>query len=124
MSGPAIKRDLYVLADGSGRSLAFGPGHVAGTPLPGTPGTSVIGGHRDTHFSVLRHAQPGDVLTLETADGRRQDYTIGEATIVDERDARIEVAGDHPRLLLVTCFPFDAIVPGGPLRYLVAAHPL
>ncbi len=26
------------------------------------------------------------------------------------------------RLTLVTCYPFDAIVPGGPLRYLVFAE--
>jgi sortase A len=26
-----------------------------------------------------------------------------------------------PTLTLVTCYPFDAIVPGGPLRYAVTA---
>jgi sortase (surface protein transpeptidase) len=27
-----------------------------------------------------------------------------------------------PRLTLVTCYPFDAIEPGGPLRYVVTAE--
>jgi sortase A len=30
-------------------------------------------------------------------------------------------ASDAPMLTLVTCYPFDAIVPGGPLRYVVTA---
>lgn len=32
----------------------------------------------------------------------------------------LENAGDD-RLTLITCYPFDAIVPGGPLRYVVTA---
>jgi sortase A len=122
LSGDALGRDLYVLADGSGRSLAFGPGHVAGTPLPGEAGTSLIGGHRDTHFAVLKDTKAGDRLLLETAGGRRQAFEIDGASVVDERTARLELAGDTPRLLLVTCYPFEALVPGGPLRYLVSAR--
>ena len=33
----------------------------------------------------------------------------------------IDVAAATPRLALSTCYPFDALVPGGPLRYLVFA---
>jgi hypothetical protein len=29
---------------------------------------------------------------------------------------------DGPMLLLVTCYPLDALVPGGPLRYVVLAE--
>ena len=29
----------------------------------------------------------------------------------------------QPRLTLVTCYPFDAVVPGGPLRLVVTADP-
>ena len=46
--------DLLVLAGASGRTLAFGPGHVTGTALPGEPGNAVVSGHRDTHFAFLR----------------------------------------------------------------------
>ena len=34
--------------------LRSAPGMCMATPLPGTPGNSVIGGHRDTHFAFLR----------------------------------------------------------------------
>jgi sortase A len=41
--------------------------------------------------------------------------------VVDHREAWVaEDAGDT-RLTLVTCYPFDAIRPGGPLRYVVTA---
>ncbi len=36
--------------------------------------------------------------------------------------ARLDPTGQRPRLILVTCYPFDALVPGGPLRYLVFAE--
>ena len=60
------------LAGVSGRTLAFGPGHVDGTPLPGDPGNSVLSGHRDTHFAFLRELRSGDILLVSTGrDARR-----------------------------------------------------
>ena len=35
LEAPRQKQSLMVLAGSSGRTLAFGPGHVEGTPLPG-----------------------------------------------------------------------------------------
>jgi sortase A len=121
LTGDRWKRDLYVLADGTGRSLAFGPGHVVGTAMPGEPGLSIIGGHRDTHFSALRDARRGDTVELETIDGRTHRFRIEDTAIVDATDARMVLEGETPRLALVTCYPFDAIVPGGSLRYVVSA---
>ena len=34
------------------KSLRKGPGHLAGSSMPGNPGNSVVAGHRDTHFRV------------------------------------------------------------------------
>jgi sortase A len=50
--------ELIVLAGGSGRTLAFGPGHLSASALPGEFGNSVIAGHRDTHFQFLQHPRP------------------------------------------------------------------
>ena len=44
------------------------------------------------------------------------------AAIVDRREARLPADDDRPRLTLVTCYPFDAVVLGGPLGYLVFAE--
>jgi sortase A len=112
---------LYVLAGADGRAIAFGPGHVHGTPLPGTPGNSVIGGHRDTHFALLRDLKPDDAIRVQRADGTWQSYRVSETRVVDKRD--VQVARNHgaTRLTLVTCWPFDAVRAGGPQRYVVSA---
>lgn len=113
---------LLVLSGASGRTLAFGPGHVTGTALPGTAGNAVVVGHRDTHFALLRRLAPGDRLVVERPDGGRLAYRVVDTVIVDERDATPLAPAARPTLTLVTCWPFDAIVPGGPLRYVVRAE--
>jgi len=120
---PALGIDEIVLAGASGRTLAFGPGHMDGTPLPGAPGLSVISAHRDTHFSFLRELVPGQVITLTDATKTEHRFRVTEARVVDSARAALAVEGDTPRLALVTCYPFDAIRPGGPLRYIVFADP-
>ncbi len=57
---PGRDVDLMVLAGASGRTMAFGPGHLSGTPLPGEAGNAVVSGHRDTHFAFLRELRVGD----------------------------------------------------------------
>jgi sortase A len=101
--------------------MAFGPGHVAGSAAPGTPGDTVLSGHRDTQFRVLKDLLPGDQVRLETADGARYDYAVTDTQVVHARDLAILGDTGEPQLTLVTCFPFDAIAPGGPLRYVVRA---
>jgi sortase A len=112
--------DQIVLSGDSGRTLAFGPGWAPASAPPGAHGTSVISAHRDTHFSFLRGLVRGDRVTLETAHGKRI-YRIVDTQVVDARRAFAPVDADADGLLLVTCYPFDAIVPGGPLRYVVSA---
>jgi sortase A len=121
LSIPRVDASLIVLAGASGRTLAFGPGHTAGTSPPGGEGTAIINGHRDTHFSVLRTLEPGDALDLERPDGRRVRYRVTRMDVVDSRDTRLLAPADRPALLLVTCWPFESLIAGGPLRYVVTA---
>jgi sortase A len=114
-------RELMVLEGSSGRNLAFGPTHDPASVLPGQRGNSVMDGHRDTHFAVLKDLKLGDVLNVELADGRRASFAIVGLHVADSRRSRISLDSDVPRLTLVTCYPFDAIQPGGPLRYVVTA---
>lgn len=120
---PGLNLDMIILAGSSGRTLAFGPGHVANTPMPGEPGNMVIGGHRDTHFRFLQHLKVGDILVLETAHKQQVHYRVSGHTIVDFEDTSV-LNQDHTVLTLITCYPFDAIAAGGPLRYVVQAVPL
>lgn len=120
---PALGVDEIVLAGASGRTLAFGPGHLDGTAAPGAPGLSVVSGHRDTHFRFLEDVSRGTLIRIERPDGTWQDYRVTQTRIVNVETTRIaQTATGRPRLLLTTCYPFDAVVPGGPLRYLVLAE--
>ncbi len=47
-----------------------------GTPEPGTPGNSIIGGHRDTSLAFLERVAVGERLIIETADGARITYHV------------------------------------------------
>jgi sortase A len=119
---PAHGIDLIVLADVSGRTLAFGPGHAAATARPGTAGTAVLTGHRDTHFRFLERVRVGDELLVETAGRPEARFRVRETAVVDARLATVRRAVGAASLVLLTCYPFDAIVAGGPLRYAVVAE--
>lgn len=111
--------DLIVLAGGSGRTLAFGPGHLSASALPGKRGNSVLAGHRDTHFAFLKDLAIGEALAVETADGLEHRYQVVDIDIVDSRRGSLLLDTDESMLSLVTCYPFNAIDAGGPLRYVV-----
>lgn len=119
---PGHRGPLVVLSDASGRSLAFGPGHLSGTAPPGGHGTTVVAGHRDTSFAFLRELRPGDALELEDRGGRWHRYEVRETEVVHSDDARVAVEAARDRLVLVTCWPFDALRPGGNLRFAVIAE--
>ena len=119
---PALGVDQVVLAGASGRTLAFGPGHLDGTTAPGEVGHTVLSGHRDTHFRFLEDLEAGTELRLQRPDGAWRSYRVVETRVIDARRARLAPGDGRPALTLVTCYPFDAIVPGGPLRYLVFAE--
>ncbi|MEH6519193.1 MAG: class GN sortase [Halioglobus sp.] len=121
---PQSSVDLYVLSGSAGHALAFGPGHEPASAKPGEPGLSLIGGHRDTHFSFLRDMNGGERFSLQLPSGERLDYRVSDVGIVDiNRDPLPVNLGEGEELLLVTCYPFDALVPGGPLRFVVRAQP-
>ena len=118
---PRQGESLMVLSGASGRTLAFGPGHVEGTPLPGSPGNSVVSGHRDTHFAFLRQLRLDDLLLVQSGTGGVVRYRVAAREVVHRKDVRVLLDAGDDRLTLVTCFPFDAAIPGGPLRYVVVA---
>lgn len=122
LRAPEHEVDLIVLAGASGRTLAFGPGHLDGTPQPGQAGNAVLAGHRDTSFRFIRWLAPGDRLVVQRPTGARVTYRVVNAQIVDSRKQWVLPETDRRRLTLVTCYPFDSVVPGGPLRYVVTAE--
>ena len=116
--------DLIVLAGASGRTLAFAPGHMSASAMPGETGNAVIAGHRDTHFQFLKDVQLGELLEVESSTGLRHLYKVVGVDIVDSRKGSLLLDTEAPMLSLVTCYPFDARESGGPLRYVVTARML
>ena len=113
--------DYIVLAGGTGRTMAFGPGHLSATPLPGNGGNSVIVGHRDTHLAVLKDLKLGDEIHVQMPS-KQISYKVANTFIVDQ--SKVEVMQDYgfEQLTLITCYPFDALQAGGRLRYVVQAE--
>jgi len=122
LSVPAHKKAMVVLAGANGAALAFGPGHLTTSAPPGVSDNSVIAGHRDTHFAFLKVLKPGDALQLQALDGVVHHYTVTDTQVVHETDTRVLQPSQSAMLTLITCYPFDAVVPGGPLRYVVRAR--
>ncbi len=120
LSVPRLDVRLVVLEGASGRNLAFGPVFLDGT-LGGDD--RVISGHRDTHFRFLGELRAGDRLLL---GGRNEGqwFEVTNLEVVDSRRYEMIIDGATERLSLVTCYPFDSPVAGGPLRYVVTAYPL
>ncbi len=121
---PRLDISHIVLAGASGESLAFGPGRFLLTtddPSSDIPDSTVfIAGHRDTHFAFLKDVRTGDMLSLQSLDGTRQQFIVDETVIMDTGNT-LALNETENQLLLVTCYPFDAVVPGGSQRYIVRA---
>lgn len=109
MEVPKQNIRLYILSNSSGEALAFGPGHLTTTPALGSFGTSIIAGHRDTHFNFLQHTNLGDTIHLTLKSKLRLTYQITDLIVVDADSSGIDPQIGEGDLALVTCFPFDGV---------------
>ena len=118
---PSMHIDLIVLNGAYGRTLAFGPGYSESSAFPGSSGTTILTGHRDTHFRFLRRLGRQDEIVIETVRRTSRRYLVQSSQIVDARTAAISLNDMEDKLILVTCYPFDTVLTGGSLRYVVTA---
>ncbi|RLA02798.1 MAG: hypothetical protein DRQ47_06305, partial [Gammaproteobacteria bacterium] len=84
-------------------------------------GHTIISAHRDTHFAILEQVQKEDILTIETISNKKIYYKINAIRIVDTRSEPLVLEQENGLLTLITCYPFNAINGGSPLRYRVDA---
>lgn len=117
---PAMGATYYALEGASGESLAFGPAHVSASAAPGESDNVAFAGHRDTHFALLKNLEIGHQIVVESP-ARVDLYQVKGTEIVHESRTDLLARSGVAELTLITCYPFDAIVPGGPLRYIVHA---
>jgi sortase A len=119
---PHGAQPLTVLAGASGRNLAFAPALMDGSARPGAAGVSVIAGHRDTHFHALAQLAVGDRFEIEMADGTTYVYEVVSLDVLDNDHDLVRLDADESVVVLVTCWPFDAVTPGGSERYVVTGR--
>jgi sortase A len=120
LQAPRLGIDLIVLEGESGEVLAFGPGHLPRSGLPGKEGHCILAGHRDTSFAFLQDLKAGDLLQLQGQNGRST-YRVQTTTVA--RAEELYLDGEEAGLLtLITCYPFAAVAPGTPLRFVVTAE--
>jgi sortase A len=116
---PRLDTELYVVeGDGDGE-LRRGPGHMAGTPMPGQDGNCIIAGHRDTHFRVLKDIRKGDAIVLETGSGQYTYRVSGTQVVLPSNTASLKPTRDA-ELHLITCYPFYYLG-SAPQRFVVQA---
>ena len=87
--------------------LKKGPGHYAGTPLPGEAGNVAIAGHRTTYgapFYRINELEIGDPIQVTTKQGTFT-YKVSEQKIVGPNDNFVLDPTNDNRLTLTTCHP-------------------
>jgi sortase A len=98
----------YVVVQGTRTSsLRKGPGHYAGTALPGQPGTVGIAGHRTTYGAPFRHIDAlrrGDSITISMPYGRFTYRVEGQRIVTPEDVSALQAVG-RQRLVLTACHP-------------------
>ena len=64
----------------------------------------------------------GDELSLERPGGSVYVYEVTDLDVVDSAHAELRLDADESIVVLVTCWPFEAVTPGGSWRYVVTAR--
>lgn len=91
--------------------LRVAVGLLGGSSLPGTPGNSIILGHRmytyGRHFNRLDEVVAGTPIVILTTTGRRITYTVDRQETVLPADLRTVLTQPtkEKQLILVTCTP-------------------
>ncbi|MEM7196403.1 MAG: class GN sortase [Pseudomonadota bacterium] len=118
---PRLSIEQYVMKDASGESLAFGPGFVSLPDQYDNQPTSIVAGHRDTHFQFLKDLRAGDRFQLENALGHTNHYQVVTRQVIDTEERAITIDPESNQLILVTCYPFESLLTGGSERFVVVA---
>jgi sortase A len=98
----------FVFVEGANpKQLEKGPGHYAGTALPGERGTVGVAGHRTTYLAPFRNIdslRKGDSIVLQMPYGRFR-YEVEGSIVVSPGNTRSLRPIKHDRLVLTTCTP-------------------
>jgi len=105
---PKIDVDWLVNEGTDYATLRKGPGHFAGSALPGETGTCLVAGHRTTYgapFNRLDELEKGDKILLETTGNEKFTYIVTRSEAVLPTDMTVVENTSYPSLVLSTCTP-------------------
>ncbi len=104
---PAADADFVLVKGSDPGDLRRGPGFYDGSPLPGSPGTVAIAGHRTTYLSPFRHLdrlRTGDRITIDMPYARFL-YRVQRRRIVSPQDVSVIRRVRYDQLVLSACHP-------------------
>lgn len=103
-------------------TLNRGIGLVEGTASPGEHGNIALSAHRDSFFRPLKDIREGDVIELQTLEGKQR-FIVEYTFITDPFDIGVLDPTPTDVLTLITCYPFY-YVGFAPDRFIVRAVPI
>ena len=65
--------------------------------------------------------QKSDVIKLQDRFNQWHTYKIDDFSIIDVKKTSMLALNTEDNLLIITCYPFNALRSGTPLRYVVSA---
>ena len=116
---PKLSEEYPIVQGTDNKSLKRGVGHYVDSVMPGAKDNSVLSGHRDSVFSKLGQLQAGDLVIVQTSDGKFT-YVVRTTRIVMADDRTVIVPTPTAVLTLTTCYPFHYIG-SAPKRFIVSA---
>ena len=119
LSIPKFNLQQIVLSNTSGQSLAFGPSFHPETYLPNENKITAISSHRDSHGYYIRDLRINDFVILEDKENNKYTYKVKNFKIINVEDKDLQFNKMNNQLLLITCYPFNSLVAGTKLRYIV-----
>ena len=119
---PTLSKSSYILQGESGRNMAFSVVHLSTSGMPGELKSTVLSGHKDSHFEYLQELKIGDLIMIQDKLNSYS-YSISTIKIIDKNKEKLNIRNTN-ELILTTCYPFNDLMIGGPLRYVVYATPI
>lgn len=121
LSFKRLNEDIVVLNGGDSTTLAFSAGAIAPFNQTNSNQPFVVAGHRDSHFAFLEDILMKDVISMTDQHGQSQLYQVEAIDIVDASSGQLPVLANDSSLILITCYPFNAIGNDTNERYVITA---
>jgi LPXTG-site transpeptidase (sortase) family protein len=119
ISIPKLHQTMEIFEGTDPSILKKGIGHYKESSYPGEKNNSILSGHRDTFFYVLKKVKEKDTLIIETTNGKFV-YKIRKIEIVSSSDTTVLTPKSRSVLTLTTCYPFT-FIGNAPNRYIITA---